>query len=33
MPGAQEIRLNGSLGDKLLEYTLGGFYFDQDGPL
>jgi len=28
---SQEIRLNGSLGDKLLEYTLGGFYFKQDG--
>lgn len=28
---SQELRLNGSLFDKKLEYTLGGFYFDQDG--
>jgi len=28
---SQEIRLNGSLFDKMLEYTLGGFYFDQNG--
>jgi iron complex outermembrane recepter protein len=28
---SQELRLNGSLGDKMLEYTLGGFYFDQNG--
>ncbi len=28
---SQEVRLNGSLANKLVEYTLGGFYFDQDG--
>jgi iron complex outermembrane receptor protein len=28
---SQEVRLNGSLADKMIEYTLGGFYFDQDG--
>ena len=28
---SEEVRLNGSLFDKKLEYTLGGFYFDQDG--
>jgi len=28
---SQEVRLNGSLFDKMLEYTLGGFYFDQNG--
>ncbi|MEI9852124.1 MAG: TonB-dependent receptor [Sphingomonas sp.] len=29
---SQELRLNGSLGaDKFLEYTVGGFYFDQSG--
>ncbi len=28
---SQEIRLNGSLADKMIEYTLGGFYFDQNG--
>lgn len=28
---SQELRLNGELGDGLFEYTLGGFYFDQDG--
>ncbi|MBS1239735.1 MAG: fpvA 2 [Proteobacteria bacterium] len=28
---SQELRLNGELGDGLFEYTLGGFYMDQDG--
>jgi iron complex outermembrane receptor protein len=28
---SQELRLNGDLGDGLFEYTLGGFYFKQDG--
>jgi iron complex outermembrane receptor protein len=28
---SEEVRLNGSLFDKKLEYTLGGFYFDQNG--
>lgn len=28
---SQEVRLNGKLGGKLFEYTLGGFYFDQKG--
>ncbi|WP_054531424.1 TonB-dependent receptor [Erythrobacter sp. SG61-1L] len=28
---SQELRLNGELGDGLFQYTLGGFYFDQDG--
>jgi iron complex outermembrane receptor protein len=28
---SQELRLNGSLMDKRIEYTLGGFYFDQNG--
>ncbi|HYD24982.1 MAG TPA: TonB-dependent receptor [Croceibacterium sp.] len=28
---SQELRLNGEFGDGLLEYTLGGFYMDQDG--
>ena len=28
---SQEVRLNGEFGDGLLEYTLGGFYMDQDG--
>ncbi|HTN13444.1 MAG TPA: TonB-dependent receptor [Sphingomonadaceae bacterium] len=28
---SQELRLNGKLGGDLFEYTLGGFYFDQDG--
>jgi len=26
-----EVRLNGEVGDGLLEYTAGGFYLDQDG--
>ncbi|MFM5954337.1 MAG: TonB-dependent receptor, partial [Novosphingobium sp.] len=30
---SQEIRLNGKLGNCLLDYTLGGFYFNQDGTL
>ncbi len=30
---SQELRLNGKLGDGLFDYTLGGFYFDQDGSL
>ncbi|WP_231848765.1 TonB-dependent receptor [Sphingobium sp. SYK-6] len=30
---SEEIRLNGSLGEGLFEYTLGGFYHDQDGSL
>jgi iron complex outermembrane recepter protein len=30
---SQELRLNGELGDGLAEYTLGGFYFDQNGSL
>ena len=29
--GARKLRLNGEFGDGLLEYTLGGFYMDQDG--
>jgi iron complex outermembrane receptor protein len=29
---SQELRLNGQLGDAL-DFTLGGFYFDQDGTL
>ena len=28
---SQELRLNGEFGDGFLEYTLGGFYMDQDG--
>ena len=28
---SQELRLNGEFGDGLLEYTVGGFYMDQDG--
>ena len=28
---SQELRLNGSFLDKRIEYTLGGFYFDQNG--
>jgi iron complex outermembrane receptor protein len=28
---SQEVRLNGEFGDGLLEYTLGGFYMDQEG--
>ena len=28
---SQEVRLNGSFMDKRVEYTLGGFYFDQNG--
>ena len=28
---SQEVRLNGELADGLLEFTLGGFYLDQDG--
>lgn len=28
---SQEVRLNGGFGDGLLDYTLGGFYFDQNG--
>jgi iron complex outermembrane receptor protein len=28
---SQEVRLNGSFADKMVEYTLGGFYFDQNG--
>jgi len=28
---SQELRLNGEFGDGLLDYTLGGFYMDQDG--
>jgi iron complex outermembrane recepter protein len=30
---SQELRLNGKLGDGKFDYTLGGFYFDQDGSL
>ena len=30
---SQELRLNGRLGNGLLDYTLGGFYHDQDGTL
>ncbi|SFF89823.1 iron complex outermembrane recepter protein [Novosphingobium sp. CF614] len=30
---SQELRLNGSLGKGLFDYTLGGFYFDQNGSL
>jgi iron complex outermembrane receptor protein len=26
-----ELRLNGDIGDRFAEYTLGGFYMDQDG--
>ncbi len=29
----QEIRLNGSLFNDAVDYTVGGFYFDQDGTL
>jgi iron complex outermembrane receptor protein len=28
---SQELRLNGEFSDGLVEYTLGGFYMDQDG--
>ncbi|WP_298194424.1 TonB-dependent receptor [Novosphingobium sp.] len=28
---SQELRLNGSFLDKRIEYTVGGFYFDQNG--
>jgi iron complex outermembrane receptor protein len=28
---SQELRLNGEMGDGLLEYTVGGFYMDQEG--
>ncbi len=28
---SQEIRLNGEFGDGLVEYTVGGFYMDQEG--
>jgi iron complex outermembrane receptor protein len=28
---SQELRLNGQFGDGLVEWTLGGFYMDQDG--
>ncbi|MBU6393558.1 MAG: TonB-dependent receptor [Sphingomonadales bacterium] len=28
---SQELRLNGSFMDKRIEYTVGGFYFDQNG--
>jgi iron complex outermembrane receptor protein len=28
---SQELRLNGTLGDDLIDYTVGGFYFDTDG--
>ncbi|HEY6816180.1 MAG TPA: TonB-dependent receptor [Croceibacterium sp.] len=28
---SQELRLNGEFADGLVEYTLGGFYMDQDG--
>jgi iron complex outermembrane receptor protein len=28
---SQEVRLNGEMGDGLLEYTVGGFYMDQEG--
>jgi iron complex outermembrane receptor protein len=30
---SQEVRLNGEFGEGIFEYTLGGFYFDQDGSL
>jgi iron complex outermembrane receptor protein len=30
---SQELRLNGELADGLFDFTLGGFYFDQDGTL
>jgi iron complex outermembrane receptor protein len=30
---SQELRLNGEMGDGFFQYTLGGFYFDQDGDL
>ena len=28
---SQELRLNGELADGLIDYTVGGFYFEQDG--
>ncbi len=28
---SQELRLNGGFGDGLFDYTVGGFYFDQNG--
>lgn len=28
---SQELRINGSFWDKKIEYTVGGFYFDQNG--
>ena len=28
---SQEVRLNGEFGDGLFQYTLGGFYMDQEG--
>jgi iron complex outermembrane receptor protein len=30
---SQEVRLNGTVFDGRLDFTLGGFYFDQDGTL
>ena len=30
---SQELRLNGTVADGLLDFTLGGFYSDQDGSL
>jgi iron complex outermembrane recepter protein len=30
---SQEVRFNGKLGDGVLDYTLGGFYFKQNGTL
>ncbi len=30
---SQELRLSGTVLDGLLDYTVGGFYFDQDGTL
>ena len=30
---SQELRLNGTLADGLVDFTLGGFYSDQDGSL
>ena len=30
---SQEVRLNGDFADKKVEYTVGGFWFDQDGTL
>jgi iron complex outermembrane receptor protein len=30
---SQEVRFNGEFNDGFFEYTLGGFYFDQDGSL